>query len=125
MKKLPIYEYFQINDLESCRVYRERFPNRRLPNYKTMAAIERRLRETGRFAPVAINYGRAHTVRTAEVKEDILNWIEENSELSSRRLGLKLGVCKDIVNRVTREQLLHPFNVQRVQDLLPKILNHA
>lgn len=116
---LLVYGYCQGNGLESCRVYNERFPNRPLPNHKTFAAVERRLRETGRFAPVSINYGRARTVRTPQVEEDILNAIEGNPKLSSRRLSLQLGVNKNTVNRVTREQQLHPFHVQRVQDLLP------
>lgn len=116
---LLVFGYCQGNCLESCRVYSERFPNRRLPNRKTFAAVERRIRETGMFAPVSANYGRARTVRTPEVEEEILNRIEENPKLSSRRLGLELGVSKDTVNRVTREQLLHPFHIQRVQDLLP------
>lgn len=58
------------------------------------------------------------SVRTPEVEEDILNWIQENSKPSSKGLGLELGVRKDTVNTVTREQLLHPFYVQRVHDLL-------
>ena len=116
---LLVYGYCQGNSLQSCRVYSERFPNRRTPNHKTFAEVERRLRETGSFAPVSINYGRVRTVRTPEVEEDILDRIEENPKLSSRRLGLEVGASKDTVNRVTREQLLHPFHVQRVHDLLP------
>ncbi|KAI4465084.1 transposable element tc3 transposase-like protein [Holotrichia oblita] len=114
-----VYGYCQGNSSQFCQVYSERFPNRRTSNHKTFAAVERRLRETGRLVPVSVNYGRACTVRTPEVEEDILDRIEENPKLSSRRLGLEVGVSKDTVNRVTRTQLLQPFHVQRVHDLLP------
>ncbi|KAI4469767.1 thap domain-containing protein 9 [Holotrichia oblita] len=81
-----VYRYCQGNSLQSCQVYSERFPNRRTPKLKTFAAVERRLRETRRFPPVSINYGRA---RTPEIEEDILDRIEQNPKLSSKRLGLE------------------------------------
>ncbi|KAI4469764.1 exonuclease phage-type/recb c-terminal domain-containing protein [Holotrichia oblita] len=83
---LLVYRYCQGNSLQSCQVYSERFPNRRTPKLKTFATVERRLRETGRFPPVSINYGRG---RTPEIEEDILDRIEQNPKLSSKRLGLE------------------------------------
>lgn len=63
-----IFGYCQENALQSCRVYGEIFQNRRLPNHKTFAAVERRFLETGRFAPVSISYDHKVTVRKSRTQ---------------------------------------------------------
>lgn len=115
---LLVYGYCQGNCADSVRVYSERFPNRRVPSHPTFAAVERRLRETGRLAPVTANYGRQRFVRQPEVEEEILDRVQEDPELSVRRIAREIAVSKDVVNRVIREQLLHPYHKIRVQDLL-------
>lgn len=117
---LLVYGYCERNGHECVRVYSERFPNRRVPHRQTFAAVERRLRETGRFAPVTANFGRQRTTRTPNVEEAILNTVDEDPTTSTRRLGRAVGVCKDVVHRVLREQLLHPYHLQLVQNLLPQ-----
>jgi len=116
---LLVFGYCEGNGRECVRVYSERFPNRRIPSHPTFAAVERRLRETGRFTAVTADYGRQRYVRNPEVEEDILEHVEEDPELSTRRLGREVGVSKNTVNRVLTEQLLHPYHKQPVQDLLP------
>lgn len=118
-----VFGFCQGNGRECVRVYSERFPNRRLPNHQTFAAITRRLRETGSFAHVTVNCGRERAIRTPEVEEQILERVAEDPKLSTRRLGLEVGVSKNVVNRVLQEQLLHPYHIQSVQDLLPPDLD--
>lgn len=115
---LLVSGYCQGNGRECVRIYGDRFPNRRLPNHQTFAAVERRLRETGRFAPATADYGRERMVRTPVVEEEILERVTEDAKLSTRRLSLEVGVSKDVVHRVLQEQLLHPYHIQPVQDLL-------
>lgn len=115
---LLVFGYCEGNGRESVRVYRERYPNRRIPNHQTFAAIERRLRETGSFTPLTANYGRQRAIRTPEVEEQILERIAEDPKLSTRRLGLEVGVSKDVVHRTLKEQQLHSYHIQKVQDLL-------
>lgn len=50
------FDYCQGNDRECARGCSERSPNRRLPNHQTFAVVERRVYETGLFAPAG--YGR-------------------------------------------------------------------
>uniref|UniRef100_V5GKW0 Transposable element Tc3 transposase n=1 Tax=Anoplophora glabripennis TaxID=217634 RepID=V5GKW0_ANOGL len=50
----------------------------------------------------------------------ILHEIEANSSTSVRRISRDTGVPKSIVHRTLRRQLLHPYHVQRVQELLPE-----
>lgn len=52
------------NGLESVRVYRDRFPNRKVLNHQTFANIEMRFRENAVFESRNINRGRTHTTRT-------------------------------------------------------------
>lgn len=115
---LLVLGYCEGNCRRSVRVYGERFPNRRVPNHKTFANIERRLRETGSFRPATANRGRARSIRTPHVEEEILERIEENPGVSSRCLGLEVGVSKNVVHRVLQEQMLYPYHVQGVQELL-------
>lgn len=115
---LLIYGYCERNGRQSVRVYRERFPGRRVPNHQTFAAVERRLRETGRFAPVRVNVGRQRFVRVAEVEEEILERVDDNPEISTRKLSREMGISKDVINRVTREQQIYPYHKQPVQELL-------
>jgi len=115
---LLVLGFCQGNCRESVRVYQERFPNRRIPNHKTFARIERRLRETGKLQPARLNAGRPRQVRTVIVEEDVLQMVENDPEISTRRLQRATGVSKSTVNRILRDQLIRPFHTQAVQELL-------
>ena len=116
---LLVYGFCQGNGRRSVRVYRDRFPNRRIPNRTIFANIERRLRETCTFTARIHNSSRQQTARNVEQEEAILEMIDEEPEISTRAIERTIAVPKTTVNRVIREQLLHPFHSQRVQDLLP------
>lgn len=111
--------YCEGNCRESVRVYQERYPNRRIPNHKTFSRIERRLRETGSFKPVRTNAGRPRQSRTLIAEETVLQMIDSNPRTSTRRLHRESGIPKSTVNRIIRDQLIRPFHIQRVQELLP------
>ena len=116
---LLVYGFCESNGRESVRVYRERFPNRIVPNHQTFANIVRRLRENGSLKPRTFDRGRQRTTRTVDMEEQILDRVEENPKVSTRHLGLQLTVPKSIVNEVIKEQLIHPYHIQKIQDLLP------
>ncbi|XP_066148942.1 uncharacterized protein [Euwallacea fornicatus] len=113
-----VFGYCQGNSRECVRVYTDRFPNRRIPSHPTFAAVERRLRETGQFAPSTVDCGRHRFVRVVEVEEEILERFEEDPEISTRRLGREIGLSKDVVHGVLKEELLYPYHKTPVQDLL-------
>lgn len=106
------------NCRQSVRVYHERYPNRRRPCRKTFANVERRLRERGSLQRTNKLAGRPRNVRNPEVEEDILQMVEDDPRTSSRVISRQLGVSKSTVNRTTREQLLIPFHLTPVQDIL-------
>lgn len=107
------------NRRESVRVYHERFPHRQIPNHQTFGNIERRLRETGQFQPKRLNAGRPRQARNPVAEEEILEIVENNPGTSCRLLEHQTDVTKSTANRIIREQLIHPYHVQPVQELLP------
>lgn len=116
---LLVLGFCEGNYRKSVRVYQERFPNRQVPNHKTFARIERRLRENGALKPLTVNCGRSRIIRNPQMEEEILDTLEEHPEESTRGLSRQMGVSKDVVHRVIKEQLLHPYHLQSVQELLP------
>lgn len=115
-----VYGFCRENACESVRVYRERYPNRRVPNRKTFSKVVRRARETGSLKAPVGGRGRPRSARTAELEEIILDNVAENPTKSCRIIALEENTNKSTVNRVTREQFLHPFHVQLVQEILPE-----
>nr|QLJ84872.1 transposase-like protein [Dichotomius schiffleri] len=116
---LLVLGFCEGNCRESVRVYRERYPNRRIPNHKTFARIEHRLRETGNLKPVRFNAGRPRQARTPIAEEAVLQEVDNNPRISTRRLEHEVRISKSTANRVIRDQLIHPFHVRPVQELLP------
>lgn len=53
----------------------------------------------------------------SEIEEEILKRFAEDPKLSTRHLGFQVRVSKD-ANRIVKEQLLDPFHIQTLQDLL-------
>ncbi|XP_066261268.1 uncharacterized protein [Euwallacea similis] len=116
---LLTYGFCRGNGRKSVRTYHDMFPNRRIPNHQTFARIERRLRETGSLAPYMVNCGHPRTIRTSAAEEQILERINGEPSISCRRLCLELNISKSVINRVTKDYLLHPYHLQKVQELLP------
>lgn len=74
---LLVLGYCQGNCHESVRL-QQRCQNRKIPNHKAFALIERLLRETGRLKPVKINAGRPRQARTLIAKEAVVQMIDNN-----------------------------------------------
>nr|CAH7735692.1 unnamed protein product [Callosobruchus chinensis] len=68
-----------------------------------------RLQETGNLRTKRNNAGRPRTTRTVRIEEAILNNILERPSLSTRTIGKSINVSNNIVWRVLREQMLHPY----------------
>lgn len=110
----------QGNAAGAVREYRRRYPNRRVPNLRTFLGVERRLRETGQVLITTPRLGRPRNIRTPQVEEAVLEAVEEDPEISTRRLGLQLGLRQSSVWRILHDQQLHPYHHTRVQELLPR-----
>lgn len=115
-----VYGLANGNGLNAQRLYALRFPNRRLPNYRTFINSHQHLREYGRFQTPMHDTGRPRQARNPAVDEEILNVIDENPGMSTRQIARHLDVSRSTVWRVLHENMLYPYHIQRVQGLLPR-----
>lgn len=105
---------------KAARLYREAYPDRRQPSSKMFVKIHQRLCEIGTFQPSTQDYGRPRSVSTAELEERVLVRIEEEPELSCRRIAHQEGIqSHTTIWKILRNQLLYPYHLQRVQALVP------
>lgn len=107
------------NNVEAATLYAERFPNRRHPDRRMFMNIHMRLRQSGKLKP---NHGggRRATVATIQREERILETVEENPSISTRRIAAMERVSHMTVHRILRSNLLYPYHLQRVQALNPE-----
>lgn len=114
------------NAAEAVRRYRERFPERRLPNRRTFTAVQQRLRETGSVLPRPREVGRERQVNVLNAEIEILDAADADPGVSTRQLAQVVGVSPWTVWKILKENLLYPYHIQRVQNLeaadyLPRI----
>jgi hypothetical protein len=80
--------YMYGNTLEARRLYRERYPTRRLPDRKTFEGLHRRLCAHESTARPPGTGGRPRSTAPDE-EEDVLNAVDQSPGVSTRRLGLQ------------------------------------
>jgi hypothetical protein len=90
----------------------ERFPNRRILDSRSFSVTVQRVHDHGKFDSPTHNLGRPRSNHVLEIEPEILQANEEESNLSIRRLALRIGVSTFIVYRT-----LHLYHVQCVQAL--------
>lgn len=104
----------------AARRYELIYPNRRQPNHKIFANLFRRLGETGSFH--SKNYGGRPKNITPNQEDEILVRVDENPEVSSRRLSAATGVSQSSIIRILKKENFHPYHFTPVQNLLPRDL---
>ena len=108
------------NARAAARLYAERFPDReRHPDHKIILRCIQRARTMGVLTADRQNAGAPINYRVDE-EERILQVFEENPRSSVRRVARMLDLSRNVVHRVLRQNGLHPFYYQRVQQLLPR-----
>jgi hypothetical protein len=108
------------NGREAQRLYQEAFPNRPQPSFKIFGRLHARLSENGSFKSNLNGQGRPSVVATPQLEVRVLNLVEENPSLSSRRIARQVGVRSHAtILRILHSQQLYPYHIQRVQALLP------
>jgi len=117
---IVIYGIAGENTRMAVRIYAERFPGRVHPTKKTILRVVQRLRETGCLMHNRVN----QAVRRRRVRDEkrVLDAFYENPGTSIRSAAREFGLSKYNVHRTLRENQLHPYHYQRVQQLLPKDL---
>lgn len=74
----------------------------------------------GSLLPRRGGEGAQRNARIPEVEERILEQIEENPSNSIRKLATQIGTTKWVVHETLKEQLLHPYHVQKVHGMSPE-----
>lgn len=113
-----IYGLADGNSLQARRLYIERFPGRNVPDRKIFQNIHRRLHETGTLKRSG-GPGRAMTIRTVQLEQNVLDMIEEDPGSSTRKIANTLNVSHWTVWKILKDNMLYPYHIQRVQALLP------
>ncbi|EZA48413.1 hypothetical protein X777_13813 [Ooceraea biroi] len=115
------YRMAEENSREAARIYAERFPERdRHPSKNTIMRCVQRARETGSLQPRRNDMCNARQHIRADDEERIVRMFEENPGNSVRRAAHALGYSRYVVHRTLRQNALHPYHFQRVQQLLPR-----
>lgn len=113
-----VYGEMNCNGRAAARRYGEKFPDRRQPHHSSFAKLHQRLRETGSLIP------KPHSGRHANVRDQhediIIRNIEENPEISTRRLSARYqGISKSLVSNIIRRYNMHPYHFTKVQAMGP------
>ena len=104
----------------AARLYAQEFPDReRHPSHQVIMRCVQRCRETGSVLQARRDGGPRRQVRV-EDEERILRAFEENPGNSIRRAARALGLSRNVVHRTLRQNGLHPYHYQRVQQIFAR-----
>lgn len=112
---LFMYGKADANAAAAQRLYRERFPNRRVPNVQVFINTYRRIRETGNLHRAEQHPG-AGRYNVAD-EEQILEAFEADPTVSIRTIARQLNLSLWKVWSVLRMEGKHPFHYTPVQGL--------
>lgn len=108
-----VYGEVQCNARAAERRYAEKFPNRRHPGRSTFVLLHQRIRETGSVVPKNTETGR-HPDVTVEYEDNILIQLEENPEISVRRLAAMYpGISRSSISNIIHKENLYPFHFSK------------
>lgn len=79
--------------------------------------LRRQLCETESFFGPRSNAGRAKSNRMVAVEETILDMVADHPNTSTRAVASQIEVSPSTTWRVLKDESMHPFHVQRVQEL--------
>lgn len=82
------------------RIYRARYPNRRLRDARIFPRLVQNLRNTGRFRPQL----RRHAARTTENNiVNVLAYVQLNPHVSTRAMSLALGISRTTILNILKD----------------------
>lgn len=84
--------------------YLRRYPQRKLPNERTITNCYRRLRETGRTTSSLIDRGVTGR-RAANIEQQIVSILRNDPSLSTRELAMRLNCSKTQVLTILKKKL--------------------
>lgn len=99
------------------RMFRNRFPGRHVPHYQTFASVHQRFSENADLNAARHNAGRPRSTRSVNLEERVLQMVDINPSISTRRLGQAFNVSQSSTWRILNDDGLYPYHLQPVQAL--------
>ncbi|KAJ3655760.1 hypothetical protein Zmor_014874 [Zophobas morio] len=93
----------------------DQFLNRAILYSRTFTSVVQHLRDHGTFQPQTHDRGRDRTERILQAEEQISERVEEELDISTRRLAAEVGVLQFVTHCTLKEQGPHPYHAQKVQ----------
>lgn len=111
---LEIYLVNNNNAYAALREYRNRYPNRRIPDRKTFINIARKFRQSFTLD----DKKRVRNNQNEELQLNILLYFEEQPKSSIRDAVRDLNVSYGVIQRVLKKNNIKPYKIMPVQKLL-------
>lgn len=111
-----IYGFCDGNARAAQREYGIRYPDRVVPSSQVFTRLHQRLLETGSVKNIKKEVGPNIDVFA---EEDILARVEDNPEISTRRLAADTGLSRWKVSQILKDNTYHPYHFTQVQSLEP------
>ena len=94
------------------KLYWDRYPNRRIPHHTTFSSIHCRLCQSGTVHRRVDGQGRGNFVRIPEAEEAVLQYVENNSSLSTQGIARHFHMSHVTVWRILQEMLLRLYHLE-------------
>ena len=96
-------------------VWQMKTPGFKIAQFHVREHLHQHLGDYGTFKPQTHDRDRDRTESIVQAKEQILERVEEEPDISTRQLAAEIGVSQIVVHPTIKEQGLHPYHVQKVQ----------
>ncbi|GFQ92854.1 dynein intermediate chain 2, ciliary [Trichonephila clavata] len=107
------------NGREALRMYRQKYPSRKMPSRSFFATIYRRLCETGSLDVHKPDSGRQRISRTVDAEERVVHAHQRNPSTSLRVVSRETHIPQTIVWRIVHDEGHYSYHLQCVQALQP------
>ncbi|XP_050684453.1 zinc finger protein 888-like [Leptidea sinapis] len=104
----------------AINLYREKFPNRRIPSYYLMLDVNQRLRLFGRLTESPSRKGQRKR-RPFKQQQSIIEYLKDNPDQSPQCVAKRFGVSQQSIMKLCSKQHLNLIHLKNVQDLGVKL----
>lgn len=103
------------NLLLATRIYHQRYPQRRQPSVRTFRKVMDRFDNSGTVD--YCKHVRKKRTFTEENELNVLLAVTEDPHISQREIGLQMDIGRTSVQRILKDNKMHPYHVQLLQEL--------
>lgn len=114
-----IYGECQKNSRRACQLYRERYPDRHIPDHKMFIRLERNLRQNENA--FSIRKGELIRKRVCDdnTRAQVIQYFENNPRNSIRQASRELNLKRSSIQKILKTSGYHAFKMHNLEDLSP------